>query len=141
MSEYQYYEFRAVERPRSPSDKQALRAISSRATISSRAFRNFYTFGNFKGDSLEFMKQWFDLHLYFTNWGTRIVMMRIPRGTIPQETFDRFLTAVDEVRVTHTPDHLILAMQIEDESGRDDDWMLDAEDLLPIISSRHCGRA
>ena len=36
MSEYQYYEFRAVDRPLTKQEMGALRAISSRAEITLR---------------------------------------------------------------------------------------------------------
>jgi hypothetical protein len=41
MSEYQYYGFVAIDRPLSPQDLHALRAISSRATITPTHFSNF----------------------------------------------------------------------------------------------------
>ena len=45
MSEYQYYEFRAIDRPLSKADKEYLRSVSSRAEISASSFVNVYTFG------------------------------------------------------------------------------------------------
>jgi hypothetical protein len=35
MSEYQYYEFQAIDRPLDEEDRKELRAISTRARISS----------------------------------------------------------------------------------------------------------
>ena len=42
MSEYQYYEFQAVDRPLTKSEMAELRDISSRAQINSRRFVNEY---------------------------------------------------------------------------------------------------
>jgi hypothetical protein len=38
MSEYQYYEFRAIDRPLNDQQMQELRAISTRAAISRTSF-------------------------------------------------------------------------------------------------------
>jgi hypothetical protein len=50
MSEYQYYEFQAVDRPLTAEQMTQLRSLSSRATITPTRFTNFYTWGGFKGD-------------------------------------------------------------------------------------------
>ena len=50
MSEYQYYEFQAIDRPLTRAQMAALRACSSRATITSTRFVNSYSYGRFKGD-------------------------------------------------------------------------------------------
>src|SRR3546814_9072641 len=76
MSEYQYYEFQAIDRPLDRAAQEALRSISSRARISATSFTNHYEWGDLKGDPCKLMEQWFDLHLSLTNWGTRRLMMR-----------------------------------------------------------------
>jgi uncharacterized protein YqjF (DUF2071 family) len=48
MSEYQYYEFRAIDHPLTDRQMRELRAISTRAAISRRSFSNSYTFGDLK---------------------------------------------------------------------------------------------
>src|SRR5437667_10774728 len=50
MSEYQYYEFQAVDRPLTEREKREVRAYSSRATITSTRFVNYYNWGDFKGN-------------------------------------------------------------------------------------------
>lgn len=42
MSEYQYYEFQAVDRPLGEADQKALRALSTRAQITTTSFTNSY---------------------------------------------------------------------------------------------------
>ena len=49
MSEYQYYEFQAIDRPLDESDREALRSLSSRAQITATSFTNHYEWGDFKG--------------------------------------------------------------------------------------------
>ena len=47
VSEYQYYEFLAVDRPLTEREMQELRAVSSRAVITATRFTNHYEWGNF----------------------------------------------------------------------------------------------
>ena len=42
MSEYQYYEFIAVDRPLTPKQMAELRAVSTRAEITPTRFQNEY---------------------------------------------------------------------------------------------------
>ncbi|MEO3748418.1 hypothetical protein [Plantactinospora sp. B5E13] len=50
MSEYQYYEFSAVDRPLTGRERAELRSLSTRADITATSFVNTYEWGNFKGD-------------------------------------------------------------------------------------------
>ncbi|MGH8564248.1 MAG: hypothetical protein ACREXW_09210 [Gammaproteobacteria bacterium] len=53
MSEYQYYEFQAIDRPLTDREVSTLRNYSSRATITSTRFMNRYSYGSFKGNASE----------------------------------------------------------------------------------------
>jgi hypothetical protein len=83
MSEYQYYEFQAVDRRLSEQEMQELRRFSSRARITPTGFVNEYSFGNFKGDEALWMERYFDAFLYLANWGTHIFMVRVPARLLP----------------------------------------------------------
>jgi hypothetical protein len=50
VSEYQYYEFRALDRRLTAEQQRRLRSLSSRAEISATRFTNEYSFGDFRGD-------------------------------------------------------------------------------------------
>ena len=50
MSEYQYYEFLAVDRPLDAATLAAVRALSTRARITSTSFVNTHHWGDFKGN-------------------------------------------------------------------------------------------
>ena len=71
MSEYQYYEFLALDRPLTAKQRAELRSISSRAEITATRFTNEYQWGDLKGDPLQMVKEYFDAFLYLANWGTR----------------------------------------------------------------------
>ena len=52
MSEYQYYEFKAIDKPLNEKDMQALRNLSTRARITSTSFVNEYNWSDLKGNQL-----------------------------------------------------------------------------------------
>lgn len=93
MSEYQYYEFLAIDRPLSAPETAALRAISSRARITPVSFVNEYQWGDFKGNPRELMKRYFDAHIYLANWGSAIFMVRLPLAALDRETAKAFAAA------------------------------------------------
>lgn len=71
MSEYQYYEFQALERPLSQREMRELRKYSTRAIITDTRFVNHYEGGDFEGDASLWMQKYFDAFLYYANWGTQ----------------------------------------------------------------------
>jgi hypothetical protein len=77
MSEYQYYEFQAVDRRLTEKEMEELRSWSSRARITPMSFTNDYSWGTFKGDEDAWMDRYFDAFLYAANWGTRILKLRV----------------------------------------------------------------
>src|SRR4051812_23499533 len=118
MSEYQYYEFQAIDRPLSKAEMAAVRALSTRATITPTRFQNEYHWGDFKGDPLTLMERYYDAHLYFANWGTRILMLRLPRQLLDAETALRY--CFSEWAEVHTKgDYTILEFRSENEEGED----------------------
>jgi hypothetical protein len=86
MSEYQYYEFRAVDRPLTAKQIAELRALSTRAEITATSFTNEYQWGDFKGSPEKLMEKYFDAHVYVANWGTHILMLRLPKNTLGKDT-------------------------------------------------------
>ena len=82
MSEFQYYEFQAIDRPLDEEAQQALRRISTRARITPHSLVNTYQWGDFKGEPRELVTRWFDLFVYWANWGSRRVLIRLPRQSV-----------------------------------------------------------
>nr|WP_294509063.1 hypothetical protein [uncultured Rhodopila sp.] len=117
MSEYQYYEFQAADRPLTPADRQALRSLSSRATITATSFTNEYNFGDFRGDPVKLMQTWFDLHAYVANWGSRRLMIRLPARLLDRPFVDHIGDAADCLTVIEAGDNFILDIRRNDEEG------------------------
>ncbi|MFE6283398.1 hypothetical protein [Streptomyces sp. NPDC057877] len=129
MSEYQYYEFQALDRPLSREEQEQLRAVSTRARITATSFTNTYNWGDLSGNPRSMVERYFDAHLYVTNWGTHRLMLRLPKQTLD-------LPAVRPYRLDHHVDawttrtHLVLDLTSEDEGG---DWIEGADDSLAAL--------
>jgi hypothetical protein len=118
MSEYQYYEFRAADRPLSKQEMAALRAISSRAEITPTSFVNTYEWGNFKGDPDTFMRRYFDAFVYVANWGTHRFMLRVPRWALKETEVSAYCPG-ESSSALETSDFIVLDFQSDQEVG---DW-------------------
>lgn len=119
MSEYQYYEFLAIDRPLTDDEYEQVRACSSRAEINRTRFVNEYQWGDFRGDPAALMDRFYDAHLYFANWGTRILMLRLPLTLLGLETAEAYCND-STVFARGSGTNLILDLRSEDEEG--DGW-------------------
>jgi hypothetical protein len=131
VSEYQYYEFTAVDRPLTPREQAELRSLSTRADITATSFVNTYEWGNFKGDPRQLMERYFDAHLYLTNWGTRQLMLRLPKRVLDPASVANYCLG-DSASAWTAGRHVIVRLNRQDEDGTDD-WDLDGHGLLASI--------
>ena len=122
MSEYQYYEFQAIDRPLGKADRAELQALSSRARVTSTSFTNTYNYGDFRGDPRKLVERWFDLHLYLANWGTRRLMIRLPKRFLDPSRLDVFLHGVEWVETWESGQNLIVDMHFPDEESAYAGW-------------------
>ena len=119
MSEYQYYEFLALDRPLTSKQREELRQLSTRAEITATRFTNEYHWGDFRGDPEQMMADYFDAFLYLANWGTRHLMFRIPRAALDTEYAGQSCYT-DAASLIETDDHLIISLYADrdpDDSG------------------------
>ncbi len=112
MSEYQHYEFAAVDKPLNEKDMQALRKLSSRAQITPSSFVNEYHWGDFKGNPLKLVEKYFDAFLYVANWGTRWMMLKVPRNLVDVDLVKKYCLG-DSAVVHEKGDHLIFEFTSE----------------------------
>jgi hypothetical protein len=135
MSEYQYYEFQAIDRPLTAREVDELRSYSSRARITATSFVNEYSWGNFKGDEDAWMEKYFDAFLYLANWGTHIVKLRLSTRLLDLKTADEYCR--DSASVRAKDGNIILSFASEDEGGGG--WVDEDEaegELSSLISVR-----
>ena len=134
MSEYQYYEFLALDRPLTAEQRAELRSISTRAEITATRFTNEYHWGDLKGDPRQMMERYFDAFLYLANWGTRQVMFRLPRGVLDPATARQYC-GTDTASLIETGRHLILSLGVDQEEP-DDYWDEPGGQLAAMVQAR-----
>jgi hypothetical protein len=132
MSEYQYYEFRALDKALDKDEMDELRSLSSRAEITPTSFTNEYSYGSFRGKPDDMMSRYFDAFVYVANWGTRRLMLRVPRRLFDLDRSKPYCDG-DSMKIVLTKKtHLVLEFRSEDEGGEwvsGGGWM---EGLVPL---------
>jgi hypothetical protein len=131
MSEYQYYEFQAIDRPLPKSEMADLRSYSTRALITVTSFVNEYSWGNFKGDEDAWTEKYFDAFLYFANWGTPIVKLRLPTRLLESGIASQYCG--ESVSLREKCGKIILTFTSEEEAG---EWVGAEGQLRSLISVR-----
>lgn len=129
VSEYQYYEFLALDRPLTSEQLETVRALSTRARITPTSFVNEYNFGDFRGEPRRLMERFYDAHLYLANWGTRHVMLRIPSALLPSKAAKPYRSD-DSLEVWTRDGHTLLHLFHEPEEGGD--W--EESDEIPLAA-------
>jgi hypothetical protein len=101
MSEYQYYEFAAIDAPISDEGLRYARGCSSRAEVSRVRWQNTYHFGDFHG-SVDTLLKYYDAHFYIANWGTVRLGLAFPKGVITPGVLQPYLRGGERYEETLT---------------------------------------
>ncbi len=133
MSEYQYYEFRAMDRPLSEKEMDELGDLSSRAEITPTSFTNTYNYGSFRGSPETLMERYFDAFVYVSNWGTRRLMFRIPRKFFDVKAASAYCDEENGLSIKTGKAQVVLELRTEEEGGsgweQGEGWM---SSLIPL---------
>jgi len=120
VSEYQYYDFRAIDRALTKAEMAELRSISTRAEITSTGFTNHYEWGDLKADRLKLLEKYFDAFLYVANWGTREFYLRLPLELADYKVLKAMLPG-EAAQVRKSARHLIVGFESESDQDDGDD--------------------
>jgi len=135
MSEYQYYEFAAIERPLTKAEMAKLRAVSTRGIITEASFSNHYDWGGLKANPLDWMRQYFDAFVYWADWCSCQLLLRFPKSTFTKAQLQPF-TNQSAFSITSTRTHWILDWWVEESENydrfADDDGSTWMRRLLPL---------
>jgi hypothetical protein len=126
MSEFEYYEFQAIDRALSADDVRALRAISSRATITPTHFSNFYNYGSLKANPHDLLVRYFDVFVYLANWRFRELAFRFPKSSFDAKAAKSYAVPNGLTVRTQGAYHLLMVSaecpndgtEFEDDDGR-----------------------
>lgn len=114
MSEYQFYEFRSLDKALSDADQAYARSLSSRAIVSSTTAQFNYSYSAFRGDPVKLLDRCFDLMLYVANFGTRRLMIRFPKNLVSLAAFKPYCDD-HSITVASTPKSIILDINLNSE--------------------------
>ena len=131
MSEYQHYEFLAVDEPLTEKQMREVRSFSTRARITPTSFVNVYKWGDFKGNINDFMTKYYDAFVYAANWGTHTLSFRLPKAEIDVSVAKQYCCR-DYASLRLRGEYAILTLQSEDEGGgweEGEGWM---SSLVPL---------
>ena len=121
MSEYQYYEFVAVDRQLTRDEMNQLRSISSRAKISSTHFCNTYNYGDLKAQPEQMLRDYFDAFVYDSNFSYRRFMVKMPKACFDRGLLERYFPG-DHSCFKPSRDHWLIEFCYSDEDCYDDNW-------------------
>ncbi len=131
MSEYQYYEFQALDHPLTHEAQAEIQSLSSRVQLTATSASFVYNYSDFPRDPYRVLADYFDAMLYITNWGTRQLMFRFPASAIPDDVIRAYQYA-DSMDWSTADDYLILNIEFNPEEGGDGEWV-EGQGILPGI--------
>lgn len=114
MSEYQYYEFQAIERALTAKEQGEIKELSSRAQVTATQAIFEYNYGDFRGTPAQLLTKYFDAMFYIANWGTWQLMFRFPKALVNLDWFQPYLID-DAITITENINHIILDITINQE--------------------------
>lgn len=134
MSEYQYYEWQALDRPLTPQEQAEVGALSSHIDVTATQAVVTYSWGgDFRHDPLQVLARYFDAFIYLSSWGSRQLAFRFPRDLLPCHQIEPYLWE-EYVQLKTFGDALILDISPLDEDGERWGGWVEDEDWLSILS-------
>ncbi len=133
MSEYQYYEFQAIDRPLTDKQMSELRSYSTRARITRTSFINDYSWGQFKGNEDAWMEKYFDVFIYVANWGTQVLKLRLSSRLLDLETAREYCVG-DSAYAWESGGNTIVSFVSEEEGEWD--WVEGDGIISPVLPVR-----
>jgi hypothetical protein len=77
------------------AEQEEVNGLSSHIEVTASQAVVTYSWSDFKHDPRQVLARYFDAHVYFTNWGTRVLMFRFPRGLLDKDALTPYM--VDDV--------------------------------------------
>ena len=133
MSEYQYYEFLAMDEPLTSQQMEELRHISTRARITAVSFVNEYNWSDLKADPKDLMRHYFDAHVYLASWGTMVFMLKLPAEGIKAEDLEAFAVH-DCLEMEKLPEHWLLTWSFTEEEDYDFFQNIEGENWMALLA-------
>jgi hypothetical protein len=116
MSEYQYYEFQAIDRALTAKEQAEIAKLSSRVQLTPHRAIFLYNYGDFRGNPEQVLTQYFDMMFYIANWGTWQLIFRFPKAMVDPAWFQPY-ELPDTLSMSTSGKYTVLNIQINQEEG------------------------
>ena len=119
MSEYQYYEFRAIDRPLTADEQKAIGKLSSRVDLSPTHASFVYHYSALPANAEDLLTRYFDAMFYIANWGSCQLMFRFPKTAIDLEQmqpyFQPSMVVEEFATLTEQGEYVVLNIEWNEE--------------------------
>ncbi|TAJ14429.1 hypothetical protein DMA11_05290 [Marinilabiliaceae bacterium JC017] len=116
MSEYQYYEFKAIDKHLSQEDREEIGSWSSRTNPSSTSAAFTYHYSDFPQRALAVVEKYFDAMFYISNWGVVRLIFKFPNHLINMKRLRPYCMN-EEIRLHVKTDVTLLDIELNNEDG------------------------
>jgi hypothetical protein len=132
MSEYQYFEFQALDRPLTGGQQSAMRRISHHVDLTPVRAAFTYTAASFNAEPRAILAEHFDAMIHLTGWGDKRLMFRFPTALLDLEQVEAYRDPLGQ-RVTWyvRGDYAVLDLHYLRDPGAG--W-IEAERWLPSLA-------
>lgn len=133
MSEYQYYEFQAIDNRLNEKEMAEISKLSSRVELSPTQAIFTYSYSDFRGDPLSLVEKYFDMMLYVANFGMRQMILKIPLGFIELKDLKPFCVE-DHIEIYKKKNFILVNISLHQGDGADHEW-IEGEGMLSSMAN------
>ena len=136
MSEYQYYKFKAIDKPLTTEEKKIISSWSSRTTVRGNEAQFDYNYGDFPKEEIDVVEKYFDFMLYTANWGDVRLIYKFPKDLVSKKSLRQF-SVDDRITTIELGNYIILDIYFSFDDGMED-WIYGDEiDTAALCSLRN----
>jgi hypothetical protein len=134
MSEYQSYEWQAMDRPLTPEEEEKVSRLSSHIEVDVTHAWVEYHWSHFKHNPSQVLADYFDAFLYWANWGDPQLMFRFPADLFDPEAVEPY--CIEEyIELYQKGDSYILDIRLDEEEAWD--WFERGMELAAVAPLRN----
>lgn len=133
MSEYQYYEFRTVNRILTRAEQAEVNTWSSRSNVTPTSAIFIYNYGDFKQNPERCLLGYFEMMLYLANFGCKRLMFRFPAALVDLKALQAYTWEDDlcTIKIYQSEQYVVVDINETMEEGYDG-W-LEGEGILETL--------
>jgi len=137
MSEYQYYEFRTVNRQLTAEERKRVNALSSHGETTATSFSVTYNYGNFKHSENNVLATYFDIFFYISNWGSLTLKFCYPAELVDTQNWEPYYIDDENMTIESSiiKNSVILTFHMNSEDGFG--WIEGEEMLDGLVNLYH----